>query len=92
MPRSEIQPEIVQPTAGFHDFIPEALFPISDFVFNNAIPFHPTNGMFDPDSDFRNEAIVLFVIWGQRLTPGFLFGLDNCHASQGKPLKASILI
>jgi hypothetical protein len=92
MPRSEVQSEIVQPTASFHYFITEILFPISYFVFNNAIPFHATNGMFDPYSDFRNEAIVVFVVCGQLFAPRFLFWLDNGYSSQGEPLKAGILI
>jgi hypothetical protein len=86
MPRSEVQPEIVQATASFHHFITEALFPISYLVFNNAIPFHPTNGMFDPYSDFGNEAVVGFVVWRQLFAPRFLFGLDNGHSGQGETL------
>lgn len=92
MPRSEVQPEIVQPTASFHHFISEVLFPISDLVFDQAIPFHATNGMFDPYSDAGNEAVVCFVVGRQLLTPRFLFGLDNRHAGQGEALKAGILI
>lgn len=92
MPGSEIQPEIMQPTASFHYFIPEALFPISYFVFDQAIPFHATNSMFDPYSDCGNEAVVCFVVGRQRLTPRFLFGLDHRHTGQSEALKAGILI
>lgn len=48
-PRAKIQSKIVKATTGLKNSISEAGFPISDFVFNNAIAFDPADSMFDPN-------------------------------------------
>ena len=91
MPGTEIQSEIMQPTADFKNSVPKAGFPISDFVFDNPITFDTANGVFNANPHRREPLINVFVQVRQGLASGLLFGLKYRHIVEGKPLKTSIL-
>jgi hypothetical protein len=41
----------MQTTTWFHDGIPNPILQEANGVFHDSVAFHPTNGMFDPDTD-----------------------------------------
>ena len=91
MPGSEIQAEIVQTAASFHDPIPEFIFPDAQLVFNNSIAFDATDGVFDPDAQARYSAVALFLFGSEFFATWFFHGLDHSHVSQSIALKTSVL-
>ena len=60
MPGSEIQTEVVQAAAGFHDPISKVIFPGSHLVFDNPKTLDPSDGMFDADAHTGDLAVDLF--------------------------------
>jgi hypothetical protein len=91
MPGTEIQSEIMQPTASFKNSILKAWFPIPDFVFDNPVTFDTADSMFNANSDRRKPLVNVFVQVRQGLASGFLFGLKDRHLVEVKALKTSIL-
>jgi len=91
MPGPKIQAEIMQTTTGFHDCIAKALFPISDFVFDDAVAFDPANRMFHADAQGRQPVIEVFVPIRKRVPTRFFLWLQDGHVFQGKALKPGIL-
>src|SRR3990172_5345585 len=91
MPGSEIQAEIVQAAASFHDLIWKVIFAGSHLIFDNPIAFHPSDGMFSADAQTGNLAIALFLFSSEFFAARFLHGLDHGHTWHSKALKASIL-
>ncbi len=63
MPGSEVQPEIVQPAASFHNHIAEVVFPSSDFVLYNSIAFHSTDYMLHSNAELGDQTVEGFVFW-----------------------------
>ena len=47
----------MQAAACFHDGVANAILPEADFVFHHPVAFHPTNGVFNADSDGGDAAI-----------------------------------
>jgi len=90
-PRPKIQSKIMKTATRFKHKVPKASFPIPNFVFNNAIPFDPTDGMFDPNSYRRQPVVNALVQVRKRFASGFLFGLKNGHIFEREALKPSIL-
>ena len=70
----------------------EALFPISDLVFDNSIAFHPTNGMFNANSNLGNQAVIFLLFRGEFLAARFLLGLKDSDSGEGETLKTCVLI
>ena len=91
MPGTEIQSEIMQPTAGFKNSILKTWFPIPNFVFDNPVTFNTTNGVFNTNPNRSEPLINVFVQVRQGLASGFLFGLKDSHIIEAKALKAGIL-
>jgi len=91
IPGAEIQSEIVKSTASLHDCISKAGFPVTNFVFEDAIPFDAANRMFNAHPQRGKPLVDLFVQVRKRITSGFLFWLEDSNASERKPLKACIL-
>ena len=91
MPGTEIQSEIMQPTAGFKNGILKAWFPIPDFVFDNPVTFDTANGVFDPHPNRRKPLVNVFVQVRQGLASGLLFGLKDGHIIEAEALKAGVL-
>jgi len=91
MPGSEIQAEIVQAAASFHDPIPKVIFPVSQLIFNNPIAFDAADGVFDPDAQAGNLAVAFFLFGSEFSATRLLHGLDHGHVCQSEALKAGIL-
>lgn len=91
MPGTEIQSEIMQPTAGFKNSILKTWFPIPDFVFDNSVTFDTADHMFNANPNRSEPVINVFIQVRQGLASGLLFGLKDRHIVEAKALKASIL-
>ena len=61
VPRSVLSAKVMQPTTRFHNGITNTILQEADFVFHNPVAFHPTNGVFNPDSDGGNTMIGRFL-------------------------------
>ena len=90
-PRSIIQSEVVKTTTGLKDSILKAGFPVSDFVFDNSIPFDPTDGMFNTNTQGGMPLVNTLVQIRQRFAFGFLFGLKDSHIIEREALKTGVL-
>jgi hypothetical protein len=82
----------MQPTTRFHDSITNAILPEADVVFHHPIALHPTDRVFNPDSDGRNHAIAGLLRWREFPTKGFFLGLHDRQPLTRLPLEAHILI
>jgi hypothetical protein len=82
----------MQPTTRFHNGITKAILQETDFVFHDSVTFHPTNGVFNTDSDGGNATIDLLLRRGQFPSRWGFLGLDDRNSRQEKPLKALILV
>ena len=82
----------MQPTTRFHHGITKAILQEADFVFHDSVTFHPTNGVFNPDSDGGNTTIGRLLRRGEFPATRCFIGLEDRDARQEKPLKALILI
>jgi hypothetical protein len=82
----------MQPTTRFHHGITNAILQETDFVFHNPIAFHPTNGVFNADSDGGNTTIGRFLRRGEFPATRCFLRLEDRDAWQEKSLKALILI
>ena len=91
MPWAKGQPEIVKATTRFQNSIPKALFPISDFLFDNAITFDTPNGMFNADPQGSKPLVDVFIYRREGFPTGLFLRLKDGHPLQGKALKARIL-
>ena len=91
MPGSEVQAEIVEATASFHNLISEVIFPGSRQVFDNPVAFNPSDGTLDPDVQTQNPAVGLFLFGSEFFATGFLHRLDHGHVPYSIPLTAGIL-
>jgi hypothetical protein len=82
----------MQPTTRFHNGITNAILQETNFVFHNPIAFHPTNGVFNADSDGGYTTSGRLLRRSEfPATRGFL-RLDDRNARQVKSLEALILI
>ena len=91
IPGAKIRSEIMEPTAGFQNSIPETCFPISDFVFDDPIAFDPTDGMFDPNAQRSMPLVNVFLQIRKCFAFRLLFGLKDSNLIQFKTLKTSTL-
>ena len=82
----------MQATTCFHNNIPNPILQGADGVFHDPIPFHPTNGMFDPNADGRDPTIGLFLRWCEISPTRFLLRLEQHDTGQDESLEALILI
>jgi hypothetical protein len=82
----------MQATTCFHDGIPNPILEEADGVFHDPIPFHTTNGMFNPDADGRDSTIRLFLKRSEFPSTRCLLGLDDRDPRQEESLEALILI
>jgi hypothetical protein len=82
----------MEPTTRLHDGITNTIFQETDFLFHNPLAFHPTNRMFNADSE-RGTTTMGRVLRRREFpaTRGFL-RLDDRDAWQEKPLEALLLI
>ena len=82
----------MQPTTRFHYGITNAILQETDFVFHNPIAFHPTNGVFNADSDGGNTTVGRFLRWSELPAMRCFLRLDDRDARQEKSLEALLLI
>ena len=82
----------MQATTCFHHGITKAILQEADFVFHDSVTFHPTNGVFNTNSDGGNSTIGRLLRRGEFPSPRGFLGLEDGDARQEKPLKALILI
>ena len=74
MPRSEIQAEIMQSGAGFHNAVAEVVFSGTYLIFHNSIPLDTANGMFHTDAQDRDRAVEFFWSGESSFLRGFFMG------------------
>ena len=91
IPGTKIQSEIMESTARFHNSVPEAWFPIANFVFDDPIAFDPADGMFDTNPERSMPLVEVFVQVGKRFAAWLLFGLKDSDLIQLEALKTRVL-
>jgi hypothetical protein len=82
----------MQPTTRFHHSIANPILQEAYLVLHHPISLHPTDRVFNPDSDGRDRAIVCLLRWGEFPTRGFLLRLKDRHPIARIPLEAHILV
>jgi hypothetical protein len=82
----------MQATTRFHDSITNPVLEEAEFVFHDPIVFHPTNGVFNPDSDRRDPSIGGLLRRRECTSPGFFLGLDDGAPSQDASLETHLLV
>jgi len=82
----------MQATTCFHYDIANTILQEADFVLHHPVAFHPTNGVFNTDSDGGNTPIGRFLRWGEFTPTGFFLGLKRRHTGQEESLESRILI
>jgi hypothetical protein len=78
----------VQSSGSIHHFVPDLIFPKSDFVTNDCEPFHPCEFMLDPDPDFVDALIEALLQLCEFSIPGFLIGQYHIGMALFHPGKA----
>jgi hypothetical protein len=92
VPGSVLKAKVMQATTRLHDGIANAVLQEAYPVFHDPRAFHPTNGMFNPDSDRRDRPIARFLRWGEFPPRRFFLRLDDGDPVEEKALEAHILI
>ena len=92
MPWSVLQAKVMQATTCFHDGIPHPVLQKADFVLHDPVAFHPTNGVFNADSDGGNTPIRRFLRGREFSSTRCFLGLDDRDVLQAESLEAFILI
>lgn len=82
----------MQSTARLHYGVANPVLQEADLVFHQPIAFHPTDRVFDTNSDGRNRTIGRFLRWREFTSPRFFLGLGNRHSIERKSLEPHILI
>jgi hypothetical protein len=82
----------MQPTTRFHDSIANPIFQEAYLVFHHPIPLHPTNRVFNTDSDGRDGTIACLLRWRELPARGLLLGLEDGQPLTHIPPEAHILI
>jgi hypothetical protein len=82
----------MQSTTCLHDGVANAILQKTDFVFHNPIAFHPTNGVFNADSDGGDPTIGRLLRRSEISATRCFLRLEDRDARQEKSLQAFILI
>jgi hypothetical protein len=82
----------MQATTCFHDGIPEPVLQEADCILYDPVTFHPSDSVFNADSDGGNTTIRGFLRGCKFSSRGFFLGLDDRDVLQVEPLEALILI
>jgi hypothetical protein len=82
----------MQSTTCLHDGVANAILQETDFVFHNPIAFHPTNGVFNADSDGGDATIGRLLRRSEIPATRCFLRLEDRDARQEKSLEAFILI
>jgi hypothetical protein len=62
----------MQATTRFHDSISNAIIQEANCILHDLLPFHTTNGMFNPDSAGREATMRRLLRRGEFTPTGFL--------------------
>ena len=82
----------MQATTCFHDSVTDPVLQKTDVVLHDPVTFHPTNGVFNADSDGGNTT-MRGVLRGCEFSSRWCFlGLDDRDVLQAESLEALILI
>jgi hypothetical protein len=82
----------MQATTCFHDGVPHPVFQEADFVLHDPVAFHPTNSVFNTDSDGGNTTISRLLREREFSSRRCFLGLDDRDVLQAESLEALILI
>jgi hypothetical protein len=82
----------MQATTCFHDGVPNAILQEPDFIFHDPVAFHPTNSMFDADTDGRDPTIRRFLRGREFPATWCFLGLKDRDPRLEESLEALILI
>ena len=82
----------MQATTCFHDSVTYPVPQKTDFVLHSPVAFHPTNSVFNTDSDGGNTTIRCFLRGREFSSRRFSLGLDDRDVLQVESLEALILI
>lgn len=82
----------MQATTCFHDGVPYPVLQKADFVLHDPVAFHPTNGVFNADSDGGNTTISRLLRGCEFPSTRCFLGLDDRDVLKVEPLEALILI
>ena len=82
----------MESTTRFHDSIANPILQEAYLIFHHAISLHPTDRVFNTDSDGRDRAIARLLRWGEFPTRGFFLRLGDRQPLTRVPLEAHILI
>src|SRR6266508_4521276 len=82
----------MQATTCFHDGVPQPVLQEADFVLHDPVAFHPTNNVFNTDSDGGNSTIRCVLRGREFSSRRFFLGLDDRDVLQTESLEALILI
>jgi hypothetical protein len=82
----------MQATTCFHDGVPYPVLQQADFVLHDPVAFHPTNSVFNADSDGGNTTIRRLLRRREFSSKRLFLGLDDRDVMQAESLEALILI
>jgi hypothetical protein len=82
----------MQATTCFHDGIPEPVLQEADCILYDPVTFHPTDGVFNADSDGGNTTIRCVLRGCKFSSRRFFLGLDDRDVLQVEPREALIVI
>src|SRR5215510_13170574 len=82
----------MQPTTRFHNGIPKAILQEADGVSHDSVTFHPTNGVFNPNSDGGNTTIGRLLTRSEFSSRRCFRRLENRNPLPEESLEALILI
>src|SRR5262245_22982083 len=82
----------MQATTCFHDGVLHPILQKTDFVLHDPVAFHPTNGLFNTDSDGGHTTVRGFLRGCEFPSRWFFLGLNDRHVLQAEALEALILI
>lgn len=92
VPWSVLKAKVMQSTTRLHDAVANAVLQEAYLIFHDPRAFHPTNGMFNTDSDRRDRTIGGFFRGGEFTPRRFFLRLDDGDPVEEKALEAPILI
>jgi hypothetical protein len=82
----------MQSTTCLHNGIAHPILQEADLVFHHPLTLHPTDRVFNTDSDGRDHAIMGFLRWGEFTPPWLFLRLDDRDIVKHKALESHLLI
>src|SRR5262245_1035000 len=91
VPRSVLRAKVMQFATRPHEAGVNAVLPEACHICHDPVTFHPTNGVFNADSDRRDHTIGGFCQWGEFTSRRFFLRLDNGDPVAENALEAPLL-